>query len=340
MSAVLAGSDFLRAPLLAAAHPDGVKEWHHFVVHGRDHRILINVSVTDECTAVGEHRLVPRVIVIVHADRWNGVIERYASAEMEVSPDLGELTLGGNRLTVLADGYRVSIDLPRRGVRAELEFIAVTKPFVVNNQPLGAGRMSWLFVPRLRVDGWVRCAGIEHRVEHELAYHDHNWGRFWWGDDFGWTWGTVLPTDPGNPWSMVMLQMTDRSRLRYFSQAVYVWHEDEPAAIFRHAAVTARRHGTFTRHADCTLPPAMQLVLDGDVTGVPERLEVSAQRAGDAVHATFTPQSFARVAYPSEVTLDGSVVLCETRGDAQFKGVIGGERVAATGAGIFEFLYG
>ena len=35
MTAVLAGSDFLRAPVLAAARPEGFKEWHHFVVHGR-----------------------------------------------------------------------------------------------------------------------------------------------------------------------------------------------------------------------------------------------------------------------------------------------------------------
>ena len=25
------------------------------------------------------------------------------------------------------------------------------------------------------------------------GYHDHNWGRFRWGDDFGWIWGSVLP---------------------------------------------------------------------------------------------------------------------------------------------------
>ena len=34
MTAALASSDFLRAPLLAAAQPDGFKEWHHFVIHG------------------------------------------------------------------------------------------------------------------------------------------------------------------------------------------------------------------------------------------------------------------------------------------------------------------
>ena len=47
MSAVLARSDFLRAPLLATARPAGFKEWHHFVVHGRDVRLLINFSLNN-----------------------------------------------------------------------------------------------------------------------------------------------------------------------------------------------------------------------------------------------------------------------------------------------------
>ena len=112
--------------------------------------------------------------------------------------------------------------MPDNSIRGELHFASASRPFVVNNQPVGDGRMSWLFVPRLRAEGWLRIGGREHRIEDDLAYHDHNWGRFWWGDDFGWTWGTILPTKPGDPWSMVFLQMTDRSRLRYLSQALYV----------------------------------------------------------------------------------------------------------------------
>ena len=86
---------------------------------------------------------------------------------------------------------------------------------------------------------------------------------------------------------MVFLQMTDRSRLRCLSQALYVWHHDEPAAIFRHAAVQTRSDGVLGRAADCTLPPPMRLLLDGEVPGVPERIEITATRAGDTVHAEF-----------------------------------------------------
>ena len=46
----------------------------------------------------------------------------------------------------------------------------------------------------------------------------------------------------------------------------------------------------------------MRLLLDGGVPDVPERLEITATRAGDAVQAEFRPQSYARVAQPSEVS--------------------------------------
>ncbi|MBB2772239.1 UNVERIFIED_ORG: hypothetical protein GGE11_003164 [Mycolicibacterium obuense] len=340
MTAVLTNSDFLRAPVLATARPEGFKEWHHFVVHGPVQRLLVNFSLTDETRSTARSRLVPRVIVIAHDRQWSGAVERFDTSELDVSPDLGGLSIGGNRLTVRPDGYDVSLDLPDHGIHGALHLRSVSRPFVVNNQPVGDGTMCWLFVPRLRADGWVQIGGREHRIRDALAYHDHNWGRFRWGGDFGWTWGTLLPRDPDEPWSFVFLQMTDRARLRCLSQALYVWHRDEPAAIFRHAAVSTHSHGVLGRAPDCTLPPPMRLLLDGRMPGVPERVEVNAHRAGDTVCAEFRPHSYARLALPSEVRLDGATVLCEASGTARVTGSVRGVDFDVVGAGVFEFLHG
>ena len=215
----------------------------------------------------------------------------------------------------------------------------MSRPFVVNNQPVGDGRVSWLFVPRLRADGWLRIGGQEIRLDGDVAYHDHNWGRFRWGGDFGWTWGAILPSRPDDPWSLVFLRMTDRRRLRCLSQALYVWRHNEPAVIFPRRS-TGRSHGLLGRAADCTLPPPMRLVLGGEASDVPERIEITATRAGDTVHAEFWPQSYARLAQPSEVCLDRSVVLCETNGTARVSGSINGEGIDFVGAGVFELLHG
>jgi len=65
-AAGLARSDFLRAPVLATARPDGYKEWHHFVVHRPGWRLLVNFNLTSENRLNQAPRLVPRVIVIAH----------------------------------------------------------------------------------------------------------------------------------------------------------------------------------------------------------------------------------------------------------------------------------
>ncbi|HZD15241.1 MAG TPA: hypothetical protein VE196_08990 [Pseudonocardiaceae bacterium] len=340
MNAVLARSDFIRTPVLGIARPDGFKEWYHFVVHHPGGRMLLNFSLTSETSDAGRPRLTPRVIVIAHDQRWTGAIERFDDSELDVSADLGTLAIGGNQMIVGPDGYRVVIDLPGHDIRGELLFTSVSRPFVVNNQPVGDGRMCWLFVPRMRADGWLRIAGDEVRLESDVAYHDHNWGRFRWGGDFGWTWGTILPPGPEVPWSLVFLRMTDRRRLRSLSQALYVWRHDGPAAIFRHAAVEVTSSGLLGRAADCTLPPPMRLILGGEVSDIPERMQIAATRAGDTVHAEFRPQSYARLAQPSEVRLDRSVVLCECNGTARVTGSINGEGIDFVGAGVFELLYG
>ena len=94
MTAMLAGSDFLRTPVLATALPDGFKEWHHFVIHGAGRRLLINFSLSSEPSRTGQLRLAPRVIVIDHEKRWTGAIERFDESDLDISADLGTLTIG------------------------------------------------------------------------------------------------------------------------------------------------------------------------------------------------------------------------------------------------------
>ncbi len=279
--------------------------------------------------------------MIAHDQRWTGAIERFDDSELDVSADLGGLIIGGNRMIVRPDGYQVLIDLPGQNIQGELNFASVSRPFVVNNQPVGEGRMSWLFVPRLRADGWLRIGDQEHRIDSEVAYHDHNWGRFWWGDDFGWTWGTVLAQETGEP-VVAGLPANDRPATAALpvAGAVRVAPRRARRDIQTRRSADALARQARPRPADCTLPAPMRLLLDGEVSDVPERIEINATRAGDAVHAEFRPQSYARLAQPSEVSLNRSSVLCETSGTAQVSGSINGEGIDFVGAGVFEFLYG
>ena len=171
------------------------------------------------------------------------------------------------------------------------------------------------------------------------AYHDHNWGRFRWGDDFGWEWGSVLPASSEDPWSLVFMRMTDRRRLRALSQALYVWRHDEPAAMFRDAAVQVRWAGLLDRSPDCTLPTPMRWCSAARPTcrrPSPSPRTERVTRSGPSS----ARESYARLAQPSELCLDRSVVLSETSGSARVSGSIDGETIDFVGAGVFELLHG
>jgi hypothetical protein len=333
--------DYLRAPVLGTARPEGYKEWHHFIMARPGLRLLVNLSLTSIARPGQPPLLVPRVIVVAHTERWRGAVETFEPGALDISADLSALRVEGNRVAVGSDGYRVVIDLPAHGIAGMLDLVPTGRApvVVVTNKPVGDGRLNWLFVPRLIADGWLRLEDETHRLAGAVAYHDHNWGRFRWGDDFGWTWGSILPDDPAAPWSFVVTRMTDRRRHRCLSQAVYAWRHDEQAALFRDASVSMRTGRPLGRPADCTLPPPMRLLL-GDASDVPASIDIEAARAGDSVRIGFRALSHARLAQPSEVDLDRSVTLAEIGGPARVVGAIGGERIDVTGSGVFELLHG
>ena len=144
-------------------------------------------------------------------------------------------------------------------------------------------------------------------MDNDLAYHDHNWGRFRWGDDFGWTGAPILPAEPGDPWSMVFLQTTDRSRLRCLSQALYVWHHDEPAAIFR-ARGGADALGRPARPRRRLHPAGPDAAAARTARCPVCRNGSISPRHGPATRCTSSSarDSYARLAQPSEVYLDRS----------------------------------
>ena len=336
--AVLPRNDFLRVPVLACARPDGFKEWHHFLLQSPDLLLFINFSVAG--TAAGG--LVPRVIAVFHDHRWSGVVEQFAERDLDISADVCGMAMRANRMLVTPDGYQVVVDLPDRGVAGVLRFTVVGAPSItrVNNQPVGAGRISWLFVPRLRADGWIALGGRRRPIERCPAYHDHNWGHFRWGDDFGWEWGSILPTADDDPWSLVFTRKTDRRRLRCLSQALYLWHHDELAAMFRDTAIHMRSVGLLGSRPDCTLPPVMRLLAGGEAADVPASIEITASSSAGSIRAVFRSESHARLVQPSELAHDRAVVLSEVGGTAQIGGSVDGRPFDAAGAGVFELLHG
>ena len=334
---VLGRTDFLRCSRRSLGESGPYKEWHHFVVHDGQFRFIVNFSLTDP-PGPDHAETVPRVIALVRDGDYSGTVENFDPKDCEVRTGRVAARLGPCSFALVGGAYQLMVELPVIRLRATLRLVPASTPFVVNNQPLAPGsRLSWLFVPRLEAHGdvWIGDTRVSLRAP---AYHDHNWGRFRWGDDFGWVWGSVLPERSTDPWTIVFMCMTDRFRRRANRQGLYVWHGRDPVAMWRDAAVIVEQEGLLRRPPTLTLPAVMRVLRPGSASDLPAALTIRGRQHDDELRLRFEPDDYARIVVPDERDDLGVVVLNEVSGRVRTSGAIGGRVLDLEGSGVFEFL--
>jgi hypothetical protein len=331
---VLLDSDFFRADARALADGRPYKEWHHFVVHDGRFRLIVNFSLTDR-----DGEAVHRVIALARHDEWSATVDEFAATDCMVRTGRVVARFGPCEFALVEGAYDLIIQLPAIGVRGRVRLVPVSIPFVVNNQRLAAGaRISWLFVPRLEAYGHVWIGDTRVSLRGAPAYHDHNWGRFRWGDNFGWEWGSVLPRNLDDPWTVVCQRMTDRHRRRATRQAMYVWHGQEPVALWCDAAVRFEHQGFLRRAPETTVPAVMRVLRPNTASDVPARLTIEG-RGNDRIAMQFEPEEYVRIVVPDEVDPMGVVVLNEVSGRITARGEVAGRAMDVEASGVFELLH-
>lgn len=330
---------FRRSPSRLSGRADH-KEWQHFLVHTEGVHLLVNWNLVDDQWATEARRAeVARLIVLARTDAWDGDVERFTEDEVEVVSGRIDARFGQSTLRFEGGRYLLSIALRHRPISAELELVPITTPALSANQPLSRERsLSWLFVPRLVALGTITIDGRTSRVEAAPAYHDHNWGHFLWGDDFSWEWGSALPWDPENQWSVVHVRMTDRGRSTARYQGLFLWRGNAPLRVFRDEEIHVSGDGRFAIDRPLRVPRAMAMLAPGSASDVPGRMDIVARGDGDELRVRFAPEDVAQVVMPSERDPEGVTVINEVSGRVTMEGRVRGIEVAMEGPGVFEFV--
>jgi hypothetical protein len=328
-------SDFFRRSRRTFGDSEPHKEWHHFVIHAGRFRMIINFSTVD-----GDDDTTYRVIALIRAETWHGTVASFDRATCTVRSGRVAAQFGSCEFALEDGVYELTVLLPDIGLRARLRLVPISTPFVVNNQPLAPGaRLSWLFVPRLEAHGHVWIGDTRVSLRAAPAYHDHNWGHFRWGDDFGWEWGSVLPRDLSDPWTIVCMRMTDRNRRRATRQALYAWYEHEPVALWRDLNMSVEHEGFLRKQPSLTLPAVMRLLETGSASDVPGHVTIRGDGGEDELEMHFEPEEYIRIVVPDEVDPMGVVVLNEISGHISARGHIGDRDVDLEATGVFELLH-
>lgn len=330
--------DFVRRSPRLSGLDAGHKEWLHFCVHGRDVDLVVNLSLVDEQIR-GDWTEVGRTTLMCRTDRgWSGGVTRHVGADLRAVGGTMHLDLGTSRLRLEPSGVFIRVDQPEHGLRLEGMVTPQSWPMHAPDLRVAAGTaMHWVVTPRIAFSGLLTVRGTRTRLHRASGYHDHNWGSFTWGADFGWVWGYVVPDDPTCPWTAAFVQMTDRARTRTTAQALFLWRDGVQHRTFRDDEVTTRRTGVFEQERWPRFPTAMRLTSPEMRFDVPQVHQALGKWAADSVDIRFQTTASAQMMVPNETDL-GVTRINETVGHAVVTGQVMGERIAFAGRGFYEFL--
>lgn len=253
--------------------------------------------------------------------------------------EIGTASLSLDRIAAALHPTAVAVlasaRLPADHLDLETTAIALSRPVLIEQRiPLGAGWISWSVVPRLRVEGRIDLGGDPIDLAEASAYHDHNWGRWHWGQDFGWEWGAFLAPSPGP--AIVFTRLTDRRHERTGPPRATI-DVSERRLVFPGETVSVEFDGELQARPR-RLPGAQAALHQARARPrLPARVRVSASDEKGALEVEFAPRAVAQL-IAGDPILPGYHFLHELVGEFHCTVRLGGDKIEASGLGVFEYV--
>lgn len=328
--------DLLRLPSSFDPTAPAYKDWLHLNLfdHATGAVGLINASLHG-APADPRARAVGTALLHTPSGDWVGNVGITGLHDATISPD-----------GILLADVALMVDPARRVLHASARFLeeglairlsgtAAARPIRIElAQPFGSGWIAWFVVPRLSLKGEIRFGDRSRDLASWTAYHDHNWGRWFWGEDIGWEWGAFAAPQPGP--LFVLARLTDRRhRVRHPAQLIVV--EPSHTRTFHAGSVLIGYEGRADAHVR-RLPGALA-ALHGDRSraDLPARVTVEARSGLDWVRLIFQVRGAAQL-IEGEPMRPGYSFIHELVGDFQATGRLHDQEIAAQGLAVFEYV--
>jgi hypothetical protein len=317
------------------------KEWWHFNfiddASGLDG--IVNLSLTGDLHQADAGQA--NLILLTHERGigWKGGLNLFDGLAARADAEMIDVALGPS--SIRYEGGRFRLDLSGSGgtIAARLEFEPRAEPLMVwKDTPLGSGHINWIVMPFLAASGIVTVEGRAVALADARGYHDHNWGSWRWGENFGWDWGfcAAAVDGEGGPVSLVYDRTADRTGSRTMEHSLAIWRGERLAKLFTRRMIGARRSGRFVGPVK-RLPGVMALIDPSQVTSVPRALAFRARDGADWLDARYETDAAIQIAIPRETGF-GMVELNETLGWLTAAGHIGGDPISFRRRACFEFV--
>ena len=202
--------DRLRPPAPWDPTRNQYKDWLHLNVfdYATGSIALINTSLHG-APDDPRSRVMGTAVAHIPGKGWLGNVEVAGFEDAAIGTGSIGLSRTGIAIDPNSGSILASVRDQRAGLSASFSALPITASIdIEDGLPLGRGWISWYVVPRLAASGdWMLA---ERRIDLATAgvYQDHTWGRWHWGEDFGWEWGCFLAEDGA---TFVIARTTNRA---------------------------------------------------------------------------------------------------------------------------------
>lgn len=304
-AALLERVEALRIPVERPGTPDDWKDWYHFVLLDLDRgiRAIANVALIGN-TAHGEIQ----TTLVAHVPRGDGgrPLTYGTATTREWRPGM----VRAEPLAIHAEGvtleyrsrrFELRLDGGATGIALALEGRPKAAPLLVTEAaPFGSGFVGWGLVPGVDVTGELTLCGERFALgERWFCYQDHNFGRFRWGEDFGWEWLTAHGRSARDEAVTLVLDWrTNRNHSAGGLPYLFVYVDGALAKVFVGPALRIRWRWADGARLPLRLPGAMASVRAGLGVTEPLRIEIAAVDDRDRLDASVAIDGFVEIVAP------------------------------------------
>jgi hypothetical protein len=327
-------SDALRPPSHGDLTAPLAKDWLHLNVfdHATGVTGIVNTSLHGQ---PGDPRAFAAGAVLFHSPGlgWLGDARVTPMRDAVVGADSVAFDWLGFAVTPATGAVAASVRLPG-AILLNLNASPVTEPVEVDARVrFGSGWISWYIVPRLAVSGSLRlgAAGSELSLDGASAYHDHNWGRWAWGDNIGWEWAVCMAAGDGPVFELT--RATDRAHRSGTTSLIALINGRR--RIYRGAALAVTRTGHLGPPERRVPGSLAALHTDRRMPLLPRQVRIVLDDGLD--HATIDISTTASAQLIiAEPTRPGVSFIHELTGTFRCSGRFSGHPVETSGLAVFE----
>jgi hypothetical protein len=327
--------DTLRPPWPFEAASAAYKDWLHLNLfnHATGAVGLINVSLHGAPWAPAA-RAIGTALLHVPDRGWLGNVEVEDASAAQVGLTSVALPRVAVGLHPEAAAVLASVRFADDGLEGHCIATRASRPIEVRQDLDGVGWVAWIAVPRLRLAGCLALAGQSLDLARTSAYHDHNFGRWHWGDHLGWEWGAFLTPAPGPTF---VLSRLSGGQHRSPGTPLLIADVAGRRRTFSGPAIEVAAEGRL--EARLRRLPGALAALHGDRAEprLPARLVARVSDGVDRVEIDFRPRAAAQI-IAGDPSRRGYGFLHEMVGEFVATGRLGTADAAGAGLAVVEYV--